>query len=77
MVDKRNKMWYYKLSYYVTPIIACSAIVGIITSCFDFSKWKEKLDNSVIKGIVCLALLALCMVWMSDATFNAFIYFKF
>ena len=68
---------YYKLSYYVTPVVACSAIVGIITSCFEFSKLKEKLEDSALKGIVCIALLALCMVWMSDATFNAFIYFKF
>lgn len=68
---------YYKLSYYVTPVVACSAIVGIITSCFEFTKLKKKLEDSALKGIVCIALLALCMVWMSDATFNAFIYFKF
>lgn len=68
---------YYELSYYVTPVVACSAVVGIIASCIDFTTIKEKMGNDVLKGIACIVLLALCMIWMSDATFNAFIYFKF
>ena len=43
----------------------------------NFSKLKEKLEDSALKGVLCIGLLALCMIWMSDATFNAFIYFKF
>jgi alginate O-acetyltransferase complex protein AlgI len=68
---------YYKLSYFVTPLVAFSAAVGLLISVVPFTKVKERLDRSFVKGILCLGLLALCMVFMADASFNSFIYFKF
>lgn len=68
---------YYKVSYYVTPFVAFIAIVGFIISVVPFTRIKEYLDKSWIKGILCVALLAICMIFMSDASFNSFIYFKF
>ena len=68
---------YYKLSYYVTPFVAFVAVVGLVISVIPFEKVKAFLDKSWLKGILCIALLALCMVFMSDASFNSFIYFKF
>lgn len=68
---------YYKLSYYVTPLIATVAVVGLILSAVPFTKLKAYLDKSWIKGVACILLLAVCMVFMSDASFNSFIYFKF
>ncbi len=68
---------YYKITYYATPLIVFSAAVGLITSVCSFEKVKEWLDKSWLKGIFCLLLLAICMIFMSDASFNSFIYFKF
>jgi alginate O-acetyltransferase complex protein AlgI len=68
---------YYKLSYYVTPLVALSSAVGLVISVVPFTKTREWLNKSWVKGILCLGLLALCMVFMADASFNAFIYFKF
>ena len=68
---------YYRLSYYVTPLVAFVAVIGFVISVVPFTKIKERLDKSWIKGILCIALLALCMIFMSDASFNSFIYFKF
>lgn len=68
---------YYKLGYYVTPIVAFSAAAGLILSVVPFTKAKEYLDKSRWKGILCIALLGICMVFMADASFNSFIYFKF
>jgi alginate O-acetyltransferase complex protein AlgI len=68
---------YYKLSYFVTPLVAFSALVGLVISVVPFTKIKEWLDKSWGKGILCLGLLVLCMVFMADASFNSFIYFKF
>lgn len=68
---------YYEYSYYINKEIIFVAIVGILLSVVPFNKVKTFLNRSNIKGIVCIILLTLCMIYMSDASFNAFIYFRF
>lgn len=68
---------FYSLDYYVTPLVLAVSIVGLLLSIFRCDIIRFFYENKVVKGVVSIVLLLLSMIYMSDASFNAFIYFKF
>lgn len=68
---------FYKYSYYVNREIVFVTVLGIVLSIVPFDKIKARYLESDLKGYVSIVLLILCMVCMSDASFQAFIYFQF
>ena len=68
---------YYKYTYYINKEILFAAAAGFLLSIFPFERIKQKIGASPWKGFFCIFLLVLCMIYMSDASFNAFIYFQF
>ncbi len=68
---------FYKYSYYVNNEVIFVTIIGVILSIISFEKIKIRYAESNLKGAVCIVLLMFCMVYMSDASFHAFIYFQF
>ena len=76
-MNQTAEFQYYKYSYYVNTEIIFVAVLGIILSMVPFEKIKDRYAESDRKGYICIVLLILCMVYMSDASFHAFIYFQF
>ncbi len=68
---------YYQYAYYVDKEVIFTACVGFFLAIFPCYKIKEKWNCSLWKGMFCIILLLLCMIYLSDASFHAFIYFRF
>ena len=69
---------FYKYQYYVNSKVIFVGVIGFIFSMVPFSEIKRKIaEAKYVKGICCFLLLIVCMIYMSDATFNSFIYFQF
>lgn len=80
-VNRISGFQYFNFGYYITPLIWFTVIVGFILAIYSpkeqmgGGQWSS--DLKIKKGIICIFLLALSMIYMSDASFNAFIYFAF
>lgn len=68
---------YFTYQYYVYLKIIVIGIFSFIVSFFSWKKMRECLYWEKAKGIICLLLLVVSMAYLSDASFNAFIYFQF
>lgn len=68
---------YYTYSSYVWKQILITGLFAAIVSVFPFTRIRGKLKDSIFYGIVAAICLIVSVIYMSDATFNAFIYFKF
>ncbi|MBQ8246323.1 MAG: MBOAT family protein [Lachnospiraceae bacterium] len=75
--SEANAFQYYTMGYYVSPLVLVVTIIGLVLSVLRCDKIRKIYEKKTVKGIVSFVLLILCMIYMSDASFNAFIYFKF
>ena len=77
-ITKPTGFLYYDYKYYVNNQVIVVAIFSLILSFLPTDRIKEFLKKHVIlNSILMVVLLILCMIFMSGASFNAFIYFKF
>lgn len=76
-MEKLAGFQYYEFGYYIYLKITAVAIIAFIGVFFKFNKLRERLDGSIVKGIIALVILVVSMAYMSDASFTPFIYFQF
>lgn len=68
---------YYQPGYYVNRQVMTAAVLGAIGAVVPLTSFKEKYRGTVLHGVYALLCLAVSMIYLSDATFNPFIYFQF
>ena len=68
---------YYAYSYYIYPKIIITAVIAFATAFSPFSKMRDQLNKSYIKGIFAVIVLIVSMAFLADASFTPFIYFQF
>lgn len=69
---------YYKYGYYVDMQVIAVAIIGAIIAFAPMDRIESFIkENVILKNFCIIALLVISMIYMSDSSFNAFIYFRF
>ncbi len=68
---------YYTLRYYLDNQVLLTTIIASVLAVIPLKKIKNYLEGSLAYGVVAMVCLFLCMLMMSNASFNAFIYFQF
>jgi alginate O-acetyltransferase complex protein AlgI len=69
---------YFTYWFYMNPQIIAMAFLGVIVSVGSFEKARDRFKKSTCPyGLAALIILAISMLYVSDASFNPFIYFQF
>ena len=68
---------YYTLGYYADTLTIVAGAAGLVLAVVPFNRIRKKLTGGVLYGIASLAILVLALIFLSDASFNPFIYFRF
>lgn len=76
-INNADAFVYYQPGYYVNRQVMTAAVLGAIGAVVPFTALKDKCRGTVFHGVYALLCLAVSMIYLSDATFNPFIYFQF
>ena len=68
---------FYTLRYYLSNQVLVTAIIAGILAVIPLQRIKEWFKNSFAYGLAAITCLFLSILMMSNASFNAFIYFQF
>lgn len=67
----------FRYGYYVYPKIMAVSLFAFTASFLPFRRARYFVNQHNLKGILAVAVLAVSMVYISDASFTPFIYFQF
>lgn len=68
---------YYQPGYYVNGQVLLVSLLGMAGALIPFARIKETWRGTLIHGVYAVFCLVISMIYLSDATFNPFIYFQF
>ena len=72
-----SALGYYKYSYYFDAMTLAMGAIGLVLSVIPFTRLRKKLKGGILYGLAGIVCLVLSVIFLSDATFNPFIYFQF
>lgn len=74
---------YHRFAYFITPQVIVAAITALLLSVFPISNvmnrvlTSSKISIVVGRNLLMMGMLIVSMIFMADASFHAFIYFRF